>query len=179
VRKRQKLAEQTQKNLERKRKKCSNEQCTNELIDSDGLLSFSEFFKHKEHVDGLTSRCKKCITQKTSARLCAHYKKNKSNLKYKLHELDKKLRYTYGISLEEYKKLIKQQNNKCAVCGTDITYVEGENRKGYVDHNHTTKKVRGIVCTTCNVALGYFYVDSERTRLLEQAIKYIQNEVLK
>jgi Recombination endonuclease VII len=62
-----------------------------------------------------------------------------------------KLKYKYGMSVEEYKKLEKEQNGLCAICG-NAPKVYG-NKRLSVDHNHTTKKHRGLLCQRCNPAL--------------------------
>ena len=41
----------------------------------------------------------------------------------------------------------------------------------HVDHNHTTKKVRGLLCNNCNAALGFA---KENVATLELLIKYIK-----
>lgn len=55
----------------------------------------------------------------------------------------------FGITQEEYNKMLESQNGVCAVCG-------GLNKgKGLcVDHDHRTGKIRGLLCHKCNLALG-------------------------
>ena len=70
----------------------------------------------------------------------------------KAKKRDRDLKVQYGISLEDFNKMMKEQKNKCAndKCNVDIS---GE-RHSNLDHCHTTKKVRGILCPNCNKALG-------------------------
>ena len=96
----------------------------------------------------------------------------KQNAKYKTIE-DIKLRNKlyqkknkYGITEEEYNKLFEEQNNKCAICDTPF-----EEIKGFVDHDHLTKKVRGILCTRCNTLLG---MARDNVNILQNAISYLQ-----
>lgn len=63
------------------------------------------------------------------------------------------LKKTYGITLEDYNELFLRQNEKCAICGKAQTE---SNRRFGVDHDHRTGKIRGILCSGCNSALGYF-----------------------
>lgn len=50
--------------------------------------------------------------------------------------------------------MLKQQNWKCASCKEPVK--EGKGRGcAHVDHDHKTKKVRGILCAGCNVGLGH------------------------
>ena len=66
---------------------------------------------------------------------------------------DDRLQYLYGITIEHYNRILHQQNNCCAICNR----AESEfTRKLSVDHNHTTGKVRGLLCSTCNYGLGLF-----------------------
>lgn len=53
----------------------------------------------------------------------------------------------YGLSKEAYLKLIKKQKGLCAGCQLPP-------KKLCVDHDHKTGKIRGILCSDCNVALG-------------------------
>jgi len=61
-------------------------------------------------------------------------------------------KFEYGITPEDYERLVLQQNGGCAVCGASSA---GE-RYGVlqVDHDHRTGRVRGLLCTRCNTQLG-------------------------
>lgn len=78
------------------------------------------------------------------------------------------LKRHYNLSLEDYKKKLKEQNHKCAICGIDEADLS---RALHVDHDHDTKEVRGLLCVSCNVGLGHFKDDSN---LLSEAISYLQ-----
>lgn len=57
------------------------------------------------------------------------------------------LRRLYGITLAEFDAMVQAQGGACAICG-DTT------KRLCVDHDHTTGKVRQILCNLCNVTLG-------------------------
>jgi hypothetical protein len=62
-----------------------------------------------------------------------------------------KLKNKYGISTREFNVLLETQGGVCAVCKKD-----GWNGKApHIDHDHVTKKVRGLLCFRCNMALGF------------------------
>lgn len=73
-------------------------------------------------------------------------------------ERPSKLKRMYGISSGQYDAMLVAQNNKCAVCkSTDPggrRYATGKTIMFSVDHCHATGKVRGLLCTHCNRALG-------------------------
>lgn len=77
-----------------------------------------------------------------------------------------RLKYTYGISLDDYQQKFLEQKGLCAICKTPPT-----NRPLFVDHCHKTNKIRGLLCTTCNFALGA--LDDNITYFIE-AIKYLE-----
>lgn len=85
-----------------------------------------------------------------------------------------KLKCTFGITLEEYNALSEEQDHLCAICRKPETVVGNGKRvrKLAVDHDHTTGKVRGLLCTGCNTALGRFNDD---ITLLEKAIHYLKS----
>ncbi len=73
--------------------------------------------------------------------------------------LNNQLKSRYGITLEEYRRLLAVQNGACAICH------QGETRRHWwggevyllaVDHDHETGKTRGLLCNRCNRALGLF-----------------------
>lgn len=56
----------------------------------------------------------------------------------------------YGISPEQYDEMLRTQNNACKVCLTNFTTT----KRCCIDHDHTTGKVRGLLCSSCNAGLG-------------------------
>lgn len=58
----------------------------------------------------------------------------------------------YGITPEQYAELFRKQNGMCAICHQPP---RGKMKSLSVDHDHNTGKVRGLLCITCNRAVGY------------------------
>lgn len=71
-----------------------------------------------------------------------------------------------GITLEQYERERKAQDDKCAICRK-----AQEGRRLYVDHCHGTGRFRGLLCRKCNAGLGHFEDDPEALR---DAAQYIQ-----
>jgi len=95
---------------------------------------------------------------------------NQKNPNYKYGKKEskqrEKLKRLYGLTLEEYNTKLKKQKSVCLIC-------EKKDRKTLsVDHNHKTKKVRGLLCQKCNTGIGMF---QDNIKLLKQAIKYLRN----
>ena len=66
-----------------------------------------------------------------------------------------RLRTIYGITIEDYNYLLEKQGYHCAICHTDTpTNKRGNIQNFSVDHCHTTGKVRGLLCSKCNIAIG-------------------------
>jgi Recombination endonuclease VII len=55
---------------------------------------------------------------------------------------------TYGLTLEQYEKLVELARGRCGICK--------KKRVLHIDHDHRTGKVRGLLCSPCNQALGIF-----------------------
>ena len=100
--------------------------------------------------------------QDRSEQLKRYYQDNKENLKCK--DLQKK----YGITLEEYNNFLEQQNYLCNICEN---HIEEFSRSLAVDHCHKTGKVRSLLCSKCNTALGLV---GENIDVLESMIGYIK-----
>lgn len=86
-----------------------------------------------------------------------------------------KLRKAYGLSLEDFDALSKNQRHLCKICGLP------ESEKKFdcvlplsVDHNHNTGKIRGLLCSRCNKALGLLNVDNLGVMNLHKAIEYLK-----
>lgn len=78
----------------------------------------------------------------------------------------------YNLNLEQFNDLLKNQNNKCAICGYEKK--EDKNFFPVVDHCHETNKVRGLLCMNCNMGLGKFF---DNINILEKAIKYLKGDI--
>jgi hypothetical protein len=72
----------------------------------------------------------------------------------------------YGISLGEYNSLLDKQGGGCAICGKP----QGVKRL-HIDHDHVSKKVRGLLCHQCNLMLG---TARDSADILQVAIAYIE-----
>lgn len=85
---------------------------------------------------------------------------------------DADLRKNYGVTLEWYKAKHAEQNGVCAICEREETAViHGRNISLAVDHCHDTGKVRGLLCRSCNNAIGAF---GHNPDLLFAAIAYLE-----
>lgn len=76
---------------------------------------------------------------------------SKTRPKKKMSKSDK-LKYRYGITLEQYIERFEAQGRKCACCGVFET--EARKVRWHVEHCHSTKKIRGICCERCNRVIG-------------------------
>jgi hypothetical protein len=73
-----------------------------------------------------------------------------------------------GITYEHYIMMLELQGYECKICRKPN--MTGKWGNLYVDHNHVTGEVRGLLCQRCNVAIGLFNDDPE---LLRAAIEYV------
>lgn len=62
-------------------------------------------------------------------------------------------KHRYGITIEQYDAMLAAQNGVCAIC---LNPPRGKMKRLSVDHCHATGRVRGLLCITCNRAIGYF-----------------------
>jgi hypothetical protein len=87
-----------------------------------------------------------------------------------------RLKVTYGITLDEYDKLFDAQRGLCAICGQPETHTSryGGVFRLAVDHNHTTGNIRGLLCSTCNRAVGLL---KDNTAVLLKAVAYLQKDM--
>ena len=82
------------------------------------------------------------------------------------------MKHKYGLSSEDYKKLVSSQGGKCAIClQPETAIIQGRLCELSVDHCHITQKIRGLLCSSCNRALGIFEDDPMR---LQRAIAYLE-----
>ena len=83
----------------------------------------------------------------------------------------------YNITEEYYQELLKEQNYCCAICGT---HQESLSVRLNVDHDHSCclgnfscgNCIRGLLCRSCNMALGGF---KDNENILKSALQYIKS----
>lgn len=85
---------------------------------------------------------------------------------------DAYLRRTYGITEEDYERLLQRQKRRCAVCRRDAS---GFISRLNVDHDHNTGEVRGLLCTNCNrFVVGRHRRGTGGEVLLRNASQYLE-----
>jgi hypothetical protein len=91
------------------------------------------------------------------------------NTKDPLYNRKRWLRYNWALTLEQYIHFLELQGNNCAICNT----TNNNNNSLSIDHNHTTNKIRGLLCISCNRLLGYA---EENISLLTKTINYLEEK---
>lgn len=122
--------------------------CSNPGCKSTESQPLSRFYKNKRSLDGYSSACRSCL-------------------------MDKGIEYRYGITSSMKNDMIKAQAGKCANrrCGEKL----GGNKTDHVDHDHSSGQVRGILCRSCNFALGFMKDSPAKiTGLLDYAAEHCQ-----
>ncbi|QLH20751.1 endonuclease VII domain-containing protein [Streptomyces sp. Rer75] len=107
----------------------------------------SEWHRKLGAPDGLASRCKTCRAKDGRA---GHLKRQ------------------YGLTEAERDELVASQAGACAIC-LDAP-------AAHVDHDHGTGRVRGVLCFSCNAALGQF---KDRADAIRRAAAYLEGNVWK
>jgi hypothetical protein len=101
------------------------------------------------------------ITVRSKCRPCNEFRKYKAFIKK-----------VYGISYESYLEILERQGFGCAICQSKVANSTRTSNKLFIDHDHETGKVRGLLCSRCNYALGQF---DDRIDLLQNAILYLKS----
>jgi hypothetical protein len=80
----------------------------------------------------------------------------------KAKEREGHLRRKFNLTQEEYEQLLNGQSGGCAVCAREPK----PGKSLHVDHDHETGEVHGLLCFSCNAALGHLGEDRERITAL-------------
>ncbi|WP_329575040.1 endonuclease VII domain-containing protein [Streptomyces sp. NBC_01361] len=102
----------------------------------------SEWHRSATASDGLAARCKAC---KAVQGRVGHLKRQ------------------YGMTEAERDEMVASQMGVCCIC-LDAP-------AEYVDHCHETGRVRGVLCFSCNAALGQF---KDRPDAIRRAAAYVE-----
>lgn len=118
------------------------------------VKSLTEFYKNPGCKDGHFKHCKVCD-------------RKRAKLWWDSNQ-DKVLLRKYGITEQQFHDMLSDQCGRCAICATHFE----TSRKTHIDHCHTSKKVRGVLCHTCNVMIG---MAKDSVQTLENAIYYLNH----
>ncbi|MFA6570781.1 MAG: endonuclease VII domain-containing protein [Bacteroidota bacterium] len=111
-----------------------------------------------------TKWCRKC------------YIKSKEKSKEKISEYRRfwGTKKKYNVDKEVFLKMWEHQKGKCAICENDMIMTQATKGQSLdtvsIDHNHKTKRTRGLLCNRCNKGIGSL---RENVEILEKAIKYL------
>lgn len=105
-------------------------------------LPTTRFYGNAKTKDGLATACLRC-------------------------RQDSNLQRGYGITADQYDTMFRQQGGVCAICNG----VNRDGRKLFVDHDHGTGAVRGLLCNLCNRGIGNL---RDSVTLLEAAVSYLK-----
>jgi hypothetical protein len=113
----------------------------------------SDFARNRASSDGLAGYCKPCHNARGKATYTKLYGSTR----------EYHLRRRYGIGVAEFDAMVAAQGGLCALCR--------ERKPQHVDHDHLTKKIRGVLCSCCNQGLGNF---RDNVASLKAAIDYLE-----
>lgn len=139
-------------------------------------IYMQEYYKREGNLGKRKQQRKAIYADLTPEERTAQAKKCKKPAPERLAITTKKymLNHAYGLSLEQYAKMKEEQGNKCSICSRELVE-RGKDKKVpvylCVDHNHTTGKVRGLLCSNCNAGVGMFEEDKSR---MTRAIEYLR-----
>lgn len=117
-------------------------------------------FVFREDTQKYRNKCRECFKQERKAYMRKRRKTVPDPPECPLKLKRRKVKSRYGLTLEEYNKLLA---TPCDICGAPAEVC---------DHCHNTSKVRGGLCRKCNSLLGFA---RDNTKILSNAIKYLED----
>lgn len=93
------------------------------------------------------------------------YYRKENPEKTRLWDYKSALKKRYGISLEAFNQMWITQEGKCSCCQQKMNRGGQKSNSACLDHNHSTGKVRAILCAGCNVAIAHLKEDPFRCEL--------------
>lgn len=103
----------------------------------------SSFNVDRSGRDGLRASCITCVSKRLDP--------------------DYDLMNMYGLTRKSYEVMCKTQDQRCKICNVRV--------KLYIDHDHRTDVIRGLLCNNCNLGLGHF---KEQLNILKKAMAYLE-----
>lgn len=125
-----------------------------------------------KHPDKVKSRWGKWYAENKDSHLAgrrSYYRENREAILTATASRNRKR--LYGLTTDMVATMIALQGGTCAICKTPI-----EAKSAHVDHNHDSGKVRGILCSSCNLGLGKFRDDFEVLRSAAMYLLFYQGQ---
>lgn len=148
--------------------------------------TLGEFYRDSRKTTGRTSRCKTCMDEYARQPSSREQQKRRradpafrtyhtvrarrGSEETKKKKRDLELRYRYGLDGKTFDAILAKQKGECPVCGVRLTFGRGSTA-AHVDHDHTTGRVRGLLCSNCNRGLGCF---KDSPEALTRALQYLK-----
>lgn len=89
---------------------------------------------------------------------------------YRAKLRSREMRNRYGVTASEFSAMFDRQDGRCAICEELSGGQRAKGRRLHIDHDHKSGEVRGLLCTSCNTAIGMME-DSEE--MLRASISYL------
>ena len=110
--------------------------------------------------------CKKCLNAHNLKKY--HNESKEQRERRKLLNSHAHMKRKYGLTTEQFSAMITEQDNRCKICTCEMEDPQ-------IDHNHSTGKIRGLLCKPCNMSLGLL---KEDINSLYNMISYINDDKL-
>jgi hypothetical protein len=129
-------------------------------------------------------QCKQCVSIKKKKLYALDPEKHirfakATQKKYREKVMKKQNEYHIKkyMPLDKYQEILVKQENKCAICKKEEAskHQNGKVKRLSIDHCHSTNKIRGLLCKSCNIGIGEL---KDSIELLESAIRYLKASIL-
>mgnify|MGYP003511116643 CR=1 FL=1 len=124
---------------------------------------FSRYRKQKRGKYGFGSVCKTCSNElgriywkknrkRFKKKISSWQKKYREKPEVRIRNIDRSWKKKFGIGYETYLNMLSKQKGVCAICRNK----DNQKKRMFlsIDHNHVNNKVRGLLCSNCNCAIG-------------------------
>lgn len=127
--------------------------------------SIKNFAIRTDQKGNYRARCRDCTNRWSRTRYVGQTGLKEVHLN---RSRNSRLKNWYGIDLETYNMMWALQEGKCAICHKHQT---DNGRRLAVDHEHSTGKIRNLLCQYCNTALGLLQEDLSVMSALVEYLK--------
>ena len=97
-----------------------------------------------------------------------YHQAHKNDPEYRRMRREAFLVYKYGITQAHLEELLDKQHHRCAICAGQRN---GPGTRLHIDHCHESGRIRGLLCTKCNTALGLLDDDAGRAEAVAQYLR--------